>query len=80
MAKSTEKEEVKMINCKALVFLKYNENHYKIGEELQVNENDAEEMAEKEYIGPLEVLQLQKVEVPSEIPPGAVEDVPKDGE
>ena len=73
MAKKVE--DVKTISVKALVYLKYNKNCYKIGDEFQVNEDDLEEMGERELIGPgKEVSQ----EVPEE--PGADVLPPKEGE
>ena len=72
-------EDVKMISVKALVYLKYNKNCYKIGDEFQVNEDDLEEMGEKELIGPgKEILEEFTQAVPEE--PGADTTIPKEGE
>ncbi|WP_253198883.1 DUF7210 family protein [Clostridium estertheticum] len=72
-------EEAKMINVKALVYLKYNKNCYKIGDEFQVNEDDLEEMGEKELIGPgKEVLKEDLNDAPENL--GADVLPPKEGE
>ncbi|MBU3171359.1 hypothetical protein KPL49_07620 [Clostridium estertheticum] len=68
-----------MINVKALVYLKYNKNCYKIGDEFQVNEDDLEEMGEKELIGPgKEVLKEDLNDAPENL--GADVLPPKEGE
>ncbi|APC41063.1 hypothetical protein [Clostridium estertheticum] len=72
-------EEAKMINVKALVYLKYNKNCYKIDDEFQVNEDDLEEMGEKGLIGPgKEVLKEDLNDAPEEL--GADVLSPKEGE
>ncbi|MPQ32448.1 hypothetical protein E4V42_13510 [Clostridium estertheticum] len=68
-----------MINVKALVYLKYNENCYKIGDEFQVNEDDLEEMGKKGVIGPgKEALKEDLNDAPEDL--GADVLSPKEGE
>lgn len=60
MAKVSEKKEKQTIKAKALVFLKYDKDCYKIGDELNVRVEDAPRMIEKGYIEALEEIAAEK--------------------
>jgi hypothetical protein len=66
MAKNTEKKENldnkenQTIKAKALVFLKYDKDVHKIGDEFSIRIEDAEKMVGKGYIEALEEIAAQK--------------------
>ncbi|HBJ2602288.1 TPA: hypothetical protein LA751_001567 [Clostridium botulinum] len=58
----SKKKEENLVKAKAKVYLKYDKDFFKIGEELKVRIEDAKEMVEKEYIELLEELPKENEE------------------
>ncbi|MBY6871673.1 hypothetical protein HYH37_00405 [Clostridium botulinum] len=62
----SKKKEENLVKAKAKVYLKYDKDFFKIGEELKVRIEDAKEMVEKEYVELLENLPKEDTETPGE--------------
>ncbi|MBB6623823.1 hypothetical protein H7E67_10330 [Clostridium gasigenes] len=54
MATSNKKEEEILIKVKALVYLKYDTENHKPGEEFEIREDDKKELVEKGYVETVE--------------------------
>ncbi len=62
----SKKKEENLVKAKVKVYLKYDKDCFKIGEEIKIRIEDAKEMVEKEYIELLEELPKEDTQVPGE--------------
>lgn len=56
MAKNKNTEENKMVKVEALVYLKYDKECFKIGDNFEVGVEDIEDMTGKGYVKALEII------------------------
>jgi len=57
-----KKVDEKLKKVKALVNIKYDENCFKIGDEFEIREDDAEKMTKKGYVELLEKIEKGEIE------------------